>query len=220
MFVNFHLVTETWSESHILHCQQVAEDNFPLFLFSVQVHFCAYVLLPPSESVQLHPSWRKGINILRGSRCQFDLSCSCAQNTNNHQVWVSAGITIAFLLHTYGMCNPAWFYPSTLKIYLFIYFGPSFWNRTWGLGSLIKTVWTKLTTNWYHHYVIICHAVCQLLPIKSISKSQFMTMYSAQLWSDFNISLFWYAVSAMQSWIKNRDPLVGVEVSELFPLVI
>lgn len=28
------------------------------------------------------------------------------------------------------------------------------------------------------------------------------------------------ACSAMQNWIKNRDPLVVVEVSELFPLVI
>lgn len=43
--------------------------------------------------------------------------------------------------------------------------------------------------------------------------------YSAQLWSDSTM-LFYYAVSAMQSWIKNRDPLVAVEVSELFPLVI
>lgn len=52
---------QTWSVSHCCIVSRLLRaTSHSSFVFNVQIHLYADVLLPSSESVQLYPSWRKG----------------------------------------------------------------------------------------------------------------------------------------------------------------
>lgn len=56
--------------------------------------------------------------------------------------------------------------------------------------------------------------------LKIFHSQQIMMNCSARLQSDSNIGLFCYDASAMRNCIKNRDPQLVVELSELIHIVI
>lgn len=127
------------------------------FLFHVQINFYAYVLLSCLWISAALSQLEAGlpINVLRGSRGQLDLSCSRAQDTTDHQVWVSADITRAFLLYTCGISDPVWSNPSTFKIkftYLFLslILGQDMRTRVFNNKSLNKIA-IKLIPSFCNH---------------------------------------------------------------------
>lgn len=121
------------------------------FMFNVQIYLYIHVLFPPSESLQVCPSWRKGCTTMFSGGGDASLvSPACVLRRQLITRLDSVQTSRAFLFCTCGIYNPAWFIPRTFFFHLHL--GQDMRTRVFN-----KNNWNKITNK-------LIPSICNHLP--------------------------------------------------------